>query len=129
MAIAPRKTREAGHLSSVGFSFGLIFWLAAAPPSHATCEFFSAPQRFNTQTNGDTIVIGAQPDRRYRVVLARQDETALAEIRACIPDAFATRSSFGPYIQIGSFDNRRDAEIIRRILSKEGYQVRVTYIR
>ncbi len=110
------------------YCLSVILWLAAAQPSQA-CNFFSEPQRFNTQANGDTIIIGSQPNQRYRVVLSGQNDTALAEIRACILDAFATRSRIGPYIQVGSFDNRQDAETIQRILQREGYRVRVNYVR
>lgn len=102
-------------------------WLVRTPPAQATCEFFAEPQRYNTQTNGDVIVIGQQADRRYRVILGGEDEAAFAAIQACILDAFATASQFGPYIQIASFDNRADAETIRRILRQEGYRTRVIY--
>ena len=120
------SVKPIGSCSGAWCYLSVIFWLSMALPSKA-CEFFSAPQSFNTQASGDTIVIGAQPSRRYRVVLGGQNDAALAEIRTCILDAFATRSSIGPYIQIGSFENRRDAETIRRILQKEGYRVRVNY--
>ncbi len=119
--------RQIGQYPGAWCYLAVVIWLAIALPGKATCEFFSAPQRFNTQTDGDTIIIGAQPDRRYKVILSRYDDAALAEIRACIPDAFATRSRIGPYIQVGSFENRRDAETIRRILQKEGYPVRTSY--
>ncbi len=104
-------------------------WLVRATPSEATCDFFAEPQRYNTQNSGDVIVIGQQADRRYRVVLSGEDERVLAEIQACIPDAFATSAQFGPYIQIASFSSRADAETIRRILRKEGYRARVIYAR
>ena len=119
--------RQIGQYLGAWCYLVVIIWLAIALPGKAACEFFSTPQRFNTQTEGDIIIIGAQPNRRYQVILGGQNSAALAEIRACIPDAFATRSRIGPYIQVGSFENRRDAETVRRILRKEGYQVRVNY--
>ncbi len=98
-----------------------------AQPSQAACEFFSEPQRYNTETQGDVIVIGSQADRRYRVVVAGTDAATLSAIRACVLDAFVARSRAGSYIQVGSFANRSDAETIRRILQREGYRTRVVY--
>ena len=112
---------------------GVITSLMIATPSQAACEFFSEPQRYNTQTDGEVIVIGAQLNRRYRVVVAgkslAEDEAMLAGIRACVLDAFVTHSELGTYIQVGSFDRRSDAETIQRILRREGYRARTIYSR
>lgn len=109
----------------------LFVWSLAAKASTesglAACSFFSEPQRYNTQTRGEVIVIGAQRDRPYRVVIISESHDTLAAIQACILDAFMTYSRFGAYIQVGSFDNRGDAETIRQILQKEGFSARVTY--
>jgi len=113
----------------VGLAAGIIAWISTAVPSQAACEFFSLPQRFNTQVAEDVIVIGHQPGKSYRVVVLTEDPNTLTEIRACVLDAFATRSRFGPYIQVGSFSRRSDAEVIRRILNRSGYRARVTYHR
>ena len=102
---------------------------ASAQASGQACEFFSAPQRYNTQTNGNVIVIGEQPNRRYRVIITGENETTLAGIRACILDAFVGQSQLGAYIQVGSFEHRSDAETIQRILQAEGYPTRVVYRR
>jgi hypothetical protein len=123
--------------------FGAIAWFVAAASSQSisqsisqsvsqsvnqpTCEFFSTPQRFNTQTNGDVIVIGAQPNRRYHVIIAGDSDSALAGVRTCVVDAFVSQSKLGPYIQVGSFDRRSEAESIHRILRAEGYRTRVIY--
>jgi hypothetical protein len=132
-----------------GFGVGAIACLIVAMPSpvsaqisglvsaqtsnqtsnQTTCEFFSAPQRFNTQTNGDVIVIGAQPNRRYHIIVANGDDTVLAGIRTCVLDAFVSQSKLGPYIQVGSFDRRSEAEAIQRILRREGYRTRIIYWR
>ncbi len=95
--------------------------------SQAACDFFPEPQRYSTETQGDVIVIGRQADLRYRVIVPGADETTLSAIRACVLDAFVSRS--GDYIQVGSFASRRDAETIRRILQREGYRTRVIYRR
>ncbi len=110
-----------------GLGVGAIAWLIAAAPSLATCEFLSSPQRYNTQTRGDVIVIGAQRDRHYHVIVTSDDEVIVAGIQSCILDAFVSQSHLGPYVQVGSFDRRRDADAIERILRKEGYPARVTY--
>ena len=112
---------------AAGLRFSGLVWLLAAKPAWAGCDFFSEPQRFNTYMNGDVIVIGHQRQQPYRVVIAGDDATTLAAIRACVLDAFVTRTRLGAHIQVGSFTSRRDAEIIRRILQQEGYRPRVIY--
>ena len=66
----------------------LFVWSLAAKASTesglATCSFFSEPQRYNTQTRGEVIVIGAQRDRPYRVVIISESHDTLAAIQACI---------------------------------------------
>lgn len=119
-----RYTELAGCLCA-----GVIACLIAAQPSQAACDFFSEPQRYNTETQGDVIVIGRQADRQYRVIVPGNDEMTLSGIRACVLDAFVSRSRTGDYIQVGSFASRRDAETIRRILQREGYHTRVIYRR
>lgn len=111
-----------------------------------TCEFFSSPQRYNTQRigadgreiensestgagTGTTIVIGPQPNRPYQVIIPGDDAAELHILRACILDAFISRARFGPYIHTGSFGSRREAEGLKRILTREGYPARVIYRR
>lgn len=109
-----------------------------------TCEFFSAPQRYNTQhidaegreieeansaATESTIVIGLQPNRPYQVIVPGSDEASLTILRTCILDAFVSQARFGPYIHIGSFSDRSDAESLKRILTREGYPARVFYRR
>ena len=130
--------------SGIGLRVGLgaITLLCLLSPSHAmpestpthsirrgNCALFSEPQQFNNQTSGDTILIGHQPGRPYRVVFPQAEASAIQEIQACVLDAFATRSSAGEYLQIGSFERRRDAEALNRILRRAGYATRVVYSR
>ena len=105
------------------------FLFLQARPAAASCTFFSTPQRYNSQMVDGVIVIGEQRDRPYRVVITDDDEVVLRRVQACVLDAFITRSKFGPFIQVGSFDRRRDAEDLFRILRREGYNARVTYQR
>ena len=112
---------------ATGLGFAGFVWLLATSPAGAACEFFSEPQRFNTQTDGDVIVVGWQRQQPYRVVITGDDAATLTAIRACVLDAFASRTRLGAYIQVGSFASRRDAETIRRILQRAGYRSRVVY--
>ena len=125
----PADSRVVGAIAMPVLS--LITWLIMATPSQAACEFFSEPQRYNTQTDGDVVVIGAQLNRPYRVVVAgksaAEDEAMFAGIRACVLDAFITCSELGTYIQVGSFNRRSDAETIQRILRRAGYRARTIY--
>lgn len=91
------------------------------------CLFLSEPQLFNSRAHGDTIVIGQQQGLRYQVIIPDQDATALAHIRTCIVDAFATKIRRVPYIQVGSFESRSEATAIRHALRQEGYPARVIY--
>lgn len=95
------------------------------------CTFFSSPQQFNTSTSEDgTIIIGRQTDKPYRVIVpGSRSPDLVSAVRACVADAFVSRTSSGEYLQVGSFDRRGDAETIRRILRKEGYPTRVVYSR
>ncbi|MEO1396497.1 MAG: SPOR domain-containing protein [Cyanobacteria bacterium J06634_5] len=95
------------------------------------CTFFSSPQQFNSSTSEDgTIVIGRQADRSYRVIVPGSSRPErVSAVRACVTDAFVSRTRSGEYLQVGSFDRRGDAETIRRILRKEGYPTRVIYSR
>lgn len=111
----------------LGASTSAITCLAIANASYAACEVFSVPQRYNTQTTDEVTVIGYQPDRPYRVVVFSEDREMLNNLRACVLDAFVTRSRIGSYIQVASFDGRGDAENISRILRRSGYPARVVY--
>ncbi|MEL6775991.1 MAG: SPOR domain-containing protein [Cyanobacteria bacterium J06597_16] len=95
------------------------------------CTFFSSPQQFNSSTSEDgTIIIGRQADRSYRVIVPGSSRPErVSAVRACVTDAFVSRTRSGEYLQVGSFDRRGDAETIRRILRKEGYPTRVIYSR
>lgn len=109
-----------------------------------TCEFFSTPQRYNTQyigadgreveaaesaTTETTIVIGPQASRPYQVIVPGGDMASLYILRTCILDAFVSQARFGPYLHMGSFESRNEAEGLKRILTREGYPARVIYRR
>jgi hypothetical protein len=124
-----RRLGKVGLSNTLGRALvgGICLAMAIAMPGLANCEFFAEPQRYNTQRNGDVIVIGAQPDRRYRVVIVGDDAQTYKAVSDCILDAFIAQSRLGPYIQVGSFDRRADAETIVRILRRQGYGARTVY--
>lgn len=98
-----------------------------AQPSEP-CEFLPEPQSLNTQTDGSTIFVGAQPDRRYRVIIRSSRDDVLATLRTCVSDAFISRHRrYGTYIHAGSFARRSEAEAMRRQLRRSGFRPRVTY--
>ncbi|MEL6939877.1 MAG: hypothetical protein AAFO84_11865 [Cyanobacteria bacterium J06598_1] len=112
-----------------GIGAGAITLLAMADSSAVACEFFSVPQQYNTDASGEVVVIGHQSVRPYQVIVTSHNEQTLSEIRACVQDAFATRSRMGDYIQVASFEGRGDAETIGRVLRGHGYRSRVLYDR
>jgi hypothetical protein len=112
-------------LSTVALPTVVLPTAAALDPS--ACTFLSEPQRYNTQTRDNVIVIGAQPNRRYRTVIVGDDAETLTGLRTCVIDAFAAQSRLGPYIQVGSFERRAEAEQLRRRLRRAGYRPRVVY--
>lgn len=116
-------------IGAMGLIGGAIAATLLCPPSQAACELFAEPQQFNTQVQGDVIVIGAQADRRYQVILPNPHEATLPALRDCVTDAYLTQSRMGSYIHIGSFDNRQDARNLRHILREAGYRARVIYSR
>ncbi|MEL7144346.1 MAG: hypothetical protein AAFY33_16470 [Cyanobacteria bacterium J06643_4] len=121
--------RAAARLGAMGLLGSAIATLILCAPAQATCEIFSAPQQFNTQIQGDVVVIGYQTDRRYQVILPIVSDADLADIRNCVTDAYITRSRIGDYIHVGSFGSRREARDLRRILNRAGHQARVVYVR
>ncbi len=128
MSRQKRRYLEGGYLFKwLGIS--AIAWSALSRSAQAECLLFSEPQRFNTRTADNVIVIGHQSDRPYRVVVMDGSDTTLDRIRTCVLDAYSTRSRIGRYIQIASFGSRQDAETIRRILRSYGYPTRVVYSR
>lgn len=106
-----------------------IAWLLMISPVWATCQFLSEPQHFNTQTDGDLVIIGGQRHQPYRVIVPGNNPSTLEDIRTCVTDALATRSRLGSYILVGSFARRGPAEDLGRRLRAAGYRARTIYRR
>lgn len=112
----------------------LVSSQAAPQTVQSECTLFPEPLQLNTQQfegEGEegVIVIGHQPDRRYRVIVVDRSQATFERLRTCVLDAYLTRLRIGSYIHVGSFRKRREAEAIRRILRRNGYRVRVIYRR
>ena len=120
--------------SQAVFSQAVFSQAVSDSSAQVECRMLAEPQQFNTQQLDDlegenVIVIGHQPNRPYRVAITRASDATFARIRACVPDAYLTRSRVGRYIQVASFNKRRDAEAIYRILQRYGYSARLFYLR
>jgi len=120
----------------VGSVFACLMWALPAQaqsqpfPQDVPCALFPQPQRFNTQTSDDGVVsIGRLPNRPYRLAFINASEAEVRSLRACVLDAFETRSRLGKYLLVGSFARRREAERVRRTLRREGFETRVIYAR
>ena len=71
------------------------------------------------------IFIGSQPNRNFQVVVSDSRRETLAALRVCVLDAFATQTQTGKYIQVGSFAQRSEAEILSQQLVQAGYPAQV----
>lgn len=124
-SIAPITAQTSAQTTVQTTANGTLY--ITGPPQ--PCLFLSEPQLFNSRDNNGTIVIGQQQGLRHQVLIPGNDATALAHIRTCIVDAFATQIRREPYIQVGSFETRNEAEAISHTLQQEGYSARVIYRR
>ncbi|MEO1591174.1 MAG: hypothetical protein AAFU71_07780 [Cyanobacteria bacterium J06632_22] len=126
----PRPRRTVKRL----LVWGMGVLLGATPPLSTaavaqSCTVLPRPQRLNTERRGDVIHIGALPWRPYSVILPTPPAHVLGDIRACVPDAYQSRSRLGPFVQVGSFTTRAEAEAIHRQFVAAGYSTRVTHRR
>ncbi|NJM85694.1 MAG: hypothetical protein HC873_16105 [Leptolyngbyaceae cyanobacterium SL_1_1] len=83
----------------------------------------------NASRQGDVVVVGRLPERRYLVIVPTDDEAVLERVQACVPGAFISRSRLGSYIQAGIFAQRLLAENLSSLLQDEGIRSRVIYVR
>ena len=110
----------------------LMLGLGLAPGFSAiavaqSCTALPQPQRLNTEQRDEVIHIGALPWRPYRVILPTPTEADLATIRDCVPDAYQSQSRLGPFVQVGSFATRAEAETVHRQFTAAGYSTRVIH--
>lgn len=87
------------------------------------------PYRFNSAQDGDTIVLGRVPNHPYVVVIPGDSPTQLQNLRRYVQDALIMTSRFGPYIQVGAFQQRQPAEQVSRWLAGLGFNTRVVFWR
>lgn len=93
------------------------------------CAVLPQPQRLNTETWDEVIHIGALPWRPYSVILPAPETDDLTAIRRCVPDAYHSQSRLGPFVQVGSFLTRAEAEAVHRQFTAAGYSTRVIHRR
>ncbi|MEL6326903.1 MAG: hypothetical protein AAFQ61_08370 [Cyanobacteria bacterium J06626_23] len=117
--------RLLGSLVGVGLWFA---WPTAVQAQ--SCEvLLTSPQSLNTEQRDEVIHIGALPWRPYLVILPGADAEQLTEVRACVPDAYLSQSRLGPFVQVGSFTTRAEAEVIHRQFQRVGYDTRLIHRR
>ncbi|MFE4108086.1 hypothetical protein [Almyronema epifaneia] len=103
---------------------------ASADVADCRAAIGSAPlEGTNASRQGEVIVVGRLPERHYLVIVPTDNVAVLAQVQACVPGAFITRSRLGPYIQAGIFEQRFLAENLSSLLRDEGIRARVIYIR
>lgn len=92
------------------------------------CSFLVSPQDLNTFEDDGVTVIGHVREQPYVVLVTRNLQDNLSDIRACIPDAFLTSSRAGSYVHVASFDNYRDARTLADEISEAlGIHMRVIH--
>jgi peptidoglycan hydrolase-like protein with peptidoglycan-binding domain len=82
---------------------------------------------YNTNQQGDRIVLGRPANFRYVVVVPSQNANTLSAVRRFVPDAFLADSRLGPYVQAGAFPSRAGAESLSKALQARGLAARVVY--
>ncbi|NET36906.1 MAG: hypothetical protein F6K19_33580 [Cyanothece sp. SIO1E1] len=107
--------------------WGFLALSAQAAPCES--ELTDLETNLITSQQGDVIVIGRPLMTRYVVAVPRRSDNTLDAVRQCVPDAFITRSRFGPYVYAGAFPNRNRAESLSALLRSEGLDARVIFVR
>ncbi|MEO0539392.1 MAG: hypothetical protein AAFZ80_00855 [Cyanobacteria bacterium P01_A01_bin.105] len=116
--------------SRLGWSLGVSFGLTLGPaPVAQACGVLPQSQLLNTERLDDIVHIGALPWRPYRVILPYPEADVIGSVRTCVPDAYLSQSRLGPFIQVGSFTTRSEAEGVHRQFRQAGYSTRVIHRR
>jgi hypothetical protein len=104
-----------------------------SPPSIATdCRrLLGSRPGFNTVVQGDIWQVGRLPQQHYVVIVpvsrSAPANALLTTIKTCTPDAFLIESHRGPYIQVGAFYRRAEAEDLSKVLECQHIDARVVY--
>jgi formyltetrahydrofolate synthetase len=109
---------------SLGNVLGIPGTMAQDQPNCSIVEQISSG---NTVRQGETVILGRSPDRRYIVLVPTGSMDILKIVQVCIPDAFMTQSKLGAYIHAGSFANLNHAESLAAALRSRGLDARVIY--
>ena len=115
---------DAMTLDSLGLRPGTVAQSLQAPQPWNTGGFTTADSRTNVQSLPSR---PASPNFRYVVVVPKQSERTLYQVRRVIGGAQSFSSGKGDYIAAGTYSNRTNAEKRSNYLRSAGFDARVDY--
>ncbi|WP_353930611.1 hypothetical protein WJM97_20465 [Okeanomitos corallinicola TIOX110] len=113
----------------------IIIWQALlykAVSQLSPCSLPNTPKLAQSMTGIRTrnvIVIGQVSEKPYVVVVPGNSDKILNQIRKYANDAFLTKNRLGPYIYVGGYTNRSQAQCWTHLLNSQGLDARVVYFR
>ena len=115
---------DAMTLDSLGLRPGTVAQVPRAPQPWNNGGFTTADSRTNVQSLPPR---PASPNFRYVVVVPKQSEQTLHNVRRVISGAQSFSSGKGDYIAAGTYSNRTNAEKRSNYLRSAGFDARVDY--
>ena len=115
---------DAMTLESLGLRPGTVDPVSQAPQPWNNGEFTTADSRTNIQSLPPR---PASPNFRYVVVVPKQSEQTLNQVRRIIRGAQSFSSGKGDYVAAGTYTNRTNAEKRSNYLRSAGLDARVDY--
>ena len=115
---------DAMTLESLGLRPGAVAQVPQAPSPWNNGDFTNAPSRTNVQSLPPR---PASPNFRYVVVIPKQNDRTLSQVRRIIGGAQSFSSGKGDYIAAGTYTNRTNAEKRSNYLRSAGFDARVDY--
>ena len=115
---------DAMTLESLGLRPGAVAQIPKAPQPWNNGSFTTTDSRTNVQSLPPR---PASPNFRYVVVVPKQSEKTLNQVRRVIRGAQSFSSGKGDYIAAGTYTNRTNAEKRSNYLRSAGFDARVDY--
>ena len=115
---------DAMTLESLGLRPGSVAQVPLAPVPWNNGGFTTTDSRTNVQSLPPR---PASPNFRYVVVVPKQNEKTLSQVRRIIGGAQSFSSGKGDYIAAGTYTNRTNAEKRSNYLRSAGFDARVDY--
>ena len=115
---------DAMTLESLGLRPGSVAQVPLAPVPWNNGGFTTTDSRTNVQSLPPR---PASPNFRYVVVVPKQNEKTLGQVRRIIGGAQSFSSGKGDYIAAGTYTNRTNAEKRSNYLRSAGFDARVDY--